>query len=122
MTPAAWAPMVRLLCDRMSDAGGAMFAVPLSSSGESPATDFISSGLIGADFCALLPLTSFDADGMATTRPGQPVVVVALAAEAGIVVTLERITEMLTAVQVTEESWQAALERRDLVRIQAKPI
>ena len=119
MTPAAWAPMVRLLCDRMSDAGGAMFAVPLSASGESPATDYVSAGLIGTDFCGLLPLTSFDADGVATTRPGQPAVVVALAAEAGIVMTLEQITELLAAVQVTEESWQAALARRALVRIQA---
>ena len=122
MTPAAWAPMVRLLCDRMSDAGGAMFAVPLSSSGESPATDFISAGLIGADFCALLPLTTFDADGVATTRPGQPAVVVMLAADAGIVVTLAQITEMLAAVEVTEESWQTALARRALVRVRAKPI
>ena len=114
--------MVRLLCDRMSDAGGAMFAVPLSASGESPATDYISAGLIGADFCALLPLTSFDAEGVATARPGQPAVIVALAADAGIVVTLEQVTNMLAAVQVTEESWQAALARRALVRVQAKPI
>ena len=119
MAPAAWAPMVRLLCDRMSDAGGAMFAVPLSASGESPATDFISAGPIGADFCALLPLTSFDVDGVAATRPGRPAVVVALASEAGIVVTLEQITEMLAAVQVTEESWQAALDRHGLARVQA---
>ena len=96
-----------------------MFTIPLSPSGEKPATDFINAGPVGADFCALLPLTAFDTDGSASTRPGQPAVVVTLAAEVGIVVTLEQITDMLAAVQVTEESWQAALARRALVRIQA---
>lgn len=118
MVPAAWAPTVRQLCDGMTGAGVGMFAVPLSASGESQATDYISTGPIGDDFTPLLPLTTFDTDGMATTTPGQPAVIVTLAAEAGIVVTLEQITALLAAVEVTEEAWQMALERRGLKRIQ----
>ena len=94
-----------------------MFAVPLSASGESPATDFISAGAIGDDFTPLLPLTTFSLDGVPTTVPGQPAVIVDLAAEAGIVVTLEQIEALLAAVEVTDEAWPVALARRGLKRI-----
>lgn len=111
---AAWTPLAQQLCAGLSSAGVGMFPVPLSVSGNPPATHYISAGAIGDDFCALLPLTTFDADGVATTRPGQPAVIVALAAEAGVAVTMEQIAALLAAVEVTDEPWQMALTRKGL--------
>lgn len=99
------------------DAGANMFIVPLSASGELPATHYISAGQQGDDFCALLPLTGFDTDGVATTVPGQPDTIVYLAGQAGITVTLEQIESLLSAVEVSEQDWQTALSRRGLQTI-----
>lgn len=117
IVPADWTPLVRQLCAGLSTAGVNMIPVSLSVSGELPATHYISAGAIGAGFCTILPLTTFGADGVAATRPGQPAVVVTLAAEAGITVTLEQIEALLAAIEVTNEPWQVGLERRGLVRI-----
>ena len=119
LVPAAWAATVRGLCDGMAPGGSGsnMFAVPLSASGELPATHFISAGLQGDDFCSLMPLTSFDAEGMATTVAGQPATIVYLAGQAGITVSLAQINALLAAVEITEEAWEVAIARRGLQTI-----
>ena len=120
IVPDAWAETVRDLCDKMAPggAGSNMFLVPLSESGGLPASHFISAGMQGDDFCPLLPLTTFDPDGIATTTPGQPDTIVHLATQAGIAVTLEQVNALLAAVEVTDEPWPTALERRGLQTIQ----
>lgn len=120
IVPSAWAKTVHDLCDKMAPdgSGSNMFLVELSASGALPATHFISAGAQGAEFCALMPLTTFDATDTAATRPGQPATIVYLAGQAGITVSRAQVDAMLAAVEVTQEHWQDALIRRGLQTIQ----
>ena len=124
IVPDAWASTVRALCNGMGPGGSGsnMFLVPLSASGALPAYHWISAGMQGDDFCAILPLTTYTTDAVgvttATTRPGQPDTIVYLAGQAGITVTRAQIDALLAAVEVTAQPWQAALHRRGLLTIQ----
>lgn len=120
IVPDAYAPTVRALCDGMAqgEAGSNMFLTPLSPTGALPATHWISCGMQGDDFCGILPLTSFDASGVATTAPGQPATVVYLAGQAGITVTQLQIEAIFAAVEVTTENGHAAIARRGLQMLQ----
>lgn len=119
IVPEFFAPMVRMLCNGMAPdgSGSNMFSVALSESGDPPEMYFISAGPLGTNFCHLLPLTTFDAQGNPSTTPGQSTTVVMLAAQAGIAVTLEQIEAIFAAVEVTEESWESALERKALKKM-----
>ena len=116
IVPDAWVATVRALCNGMAPggAGSNMFLTSLSASGALPATHWISAGMQGDDFCAILPLTTFDGKGVATTRLGQPDTIVYLAGQAGITVTRAQIDALLAAVEVTEQAWEVALLRRSL--------
>lgn len=117
IVPSAYAPMARALCEGVApgQSGDGMFTRGLSATGNAPATHFISSGPLGDDFAALLPLKSFDADGIATTIPGQPETIVALAAGA---VTLAQVNALLAAVDVTQQDPYGAMARMDLQLVQ----
>ena len=120
IVPDAYAPTVRALCDGMApgEAGSNMFLTALSATGQLPATHWISCGMQGDDFCGILPLTSFDDNGVITTVPGQPATVVYLAGQAGITVTQAQIEAIFAAVEVTTEVGQTAIARRGLKMIQ----
>ena len=117
IVPAAYAPLARALCDGLAPggAGAGMLATPVSITGALPATHFIAQGMIEDAFAALLPLTAFDDEGNATTAPGQPETIVALAKGA---VTLAQAKALLAAIDVTEQEPFAALARKGLKLIQ----
>lgn len=117
IVPAAYAPMARALCDGLAPggSGAGMLATPLSINGAMPATHFVAQGMIEDSFAALLPLTSFDADGP-TTTPGQPETIVTLAKGA---VTLAQVNALLAAVDVTEQEPFAAIARLGLKLVRA---
>lgn len=116
IVPDAYGATVRALCNGMAPggAGSNMFLTPLSPTGALPATHWISCGMQGDDFCGILPLTTFDALGVASTAPGQPATVVYLAGKAGITVTQPQIEAIFAAVEVTTQAGQAAIARRGL--------
>lgn len=120
IVPDAYGATVRALCNGMASggAGSNMFLTALSPTGALPATHWISCGMQGDDFCGILPLTSFDVTGVATTAPGQPATVVYLAGQAGITVTQFQIEAIFAAVEVTTEVGQVAIARRGLQMIQ----
>ena len=122
IVPDAYAPTVRTLCNGMATggAGSNMFLTPLSPTGALPATHWISCGMQGDDFCGILPLTTFDAQGVVTTAPGQPATVVYLAGQAGITVTQPQIEAIFAAVEVTTQAGQAAIARRGFKMISTK--
>lgn len=117
IVPAPFAPLARALCDGLAPggSGAGMLTTPISASGTLPATHYIAQGLIESKFAELLPLTSFDADGVPTTTPGQPETIVALAAGA---VTLEQVNALLAAIDVTEQDPFSAMARLGLMLIQ----
>ena len=113
IVPAAYAPLARALCSGLAEggAGDGMFLTPLSTSGSLPATHYISQGMIDEAFATLLPLTSFDAEGVASTAPGQPDVIVALGQGA---VTLAQVQALLAAVDVSVQDPFTAMARLGL--------
>lgn len=117
IAPAAYTPLARALCNGLApgDSGSGMLATPLSINGALPATHFISAGMIEDAFSALLPLTAFDGEGNATTAPGQPETIVALAKGA---VTLAQAKALMAAIDVTEQEPFAALDRLGLKLVQ----
>ena len=98
--------------------GDGMFKTGISPTHQPPATHTISSGPIGAEFAALLPLTSVDAECVATTVPGQPEMIVGAAALKGITVTLEEITALLDAIDVSVQPPFVAMARLGLQMVQ----
>lgn len=120
---AAGAPMARTLTEAFAPVGGSnMFAVGLSASGATPETHYISAGLIDEEFAALLPLTTVTTDeaGVETvsTTPGQPEVVVALAAELGMTVTLQEVQWLFSQCDITDSEPLQRLDRLGLKMIQ----
>ena len=112
IVPAAVVDMARAMCVGLAGpAGDGMFTTELSATGSAPATHFVSSGPISDEMAALLPLTTVNPDGSTTTAPGDPAYVVELAAQAGITVTVEQVTGLLAAVDVSEQAPFAALTR-----------
>jgi hypothetical protein len=97
------APLAREICVAIDGAGGVgMFTTGLSADGLPPATHYISAGFIDEKFANLWPLTTFDPEGVPTTLPGRPVEMTAQAVDAGLIVTVQAVSAMLNATDVTE--------------------
>lgn len=106
IVPAEHADLARSLCATLAgDGGTGMFTTALSPTGTEPATHWISSGLIESEFADLLPLSS---------TPGQPDVVHSLALQSGMSVSVDDVTRLLAAVDVSEEPPAEALGRLGL--------
>ena len=113
--PAALQTKAQGLCKGIAGtAGDGMFTTGLSATGNAPATHYISSGPISDDMAALLPCTTVDSEGVATTSPGQPAAVPALAAKAGITTTLAQIKALYASIDVSDQEPFAAMARLGL--------
>ena len=113
IVPAAFQSLAQGLCEAAAegDAGKGMFTTPLSPDGTEPATHYISSGPIATEFGELLPLTTFDEDGVPTTRPGDVEAVEAIASQAGITLPVGTIAALFDAIDVTEQEPFTAMAR-----------
>ncbi len=120
IVPAAFQQLAQGLCEAAAegDAGKGMFTTALSATGELPATHYISSGPIAAEFGDMLPLTTFDEEGQSTTRPGNVAVVEAIADQAGITLPAGTIAALFAAIDVTEQEPFTAMARLGLVIVQ----
>ena len=108
IVPAGHAPLARSLAEVLAPVAGAgMWITPLSPTGHAPITHYFSAGNISTDLASLLPLMEYIADSddwvMNLLDAGQPETIQQLAAEAGLLVPLVDINEVLTASDVTEE-------------------
>ena len=113
IVPAAFQQLAQGLCAAAAegDAGKGMLTTPLSETGTEPASHYISSGPIAAEFGDLLPLTSFDEEGQPTTRPGDVATVEAIADQAGITLPAGTIAALFAAIDVTEQEPFTAMAR-----------
>ena len=116
IVPAAFQSLAQGLCEAAAegDAGKNMFTTGLSPDGTEPATHYVSSGPIAAEFGDLLPLTTFDEEGVPTTRPGDVATVEAIAAQAGIALPAGTIAALFDAIEVTEQEPFTAMARLGL--------
>jgi len=125
MTPIVWthramiveaadAPSARAMAEAASGPAGAdMWTTGLSATGMAPATHYISSGQIDKAFADLMPLTTFDEDGVPSTTPGQ---YAAIAAATGVPVA--QVQALLERCDVTEQDPFVAMARLGLEFVQ----
>jgi len=90
------ADTARAIAAAFGPGGVGMFSTPLSASGSDPATHFISSGYIPAEFVSLSPCTTWETDEQgnwvaAEVYPGDAATVFAYAQQAGLPFTLAQI-------------------------------
>ena len=103
------------ICEGLAGPSGAgMFKTELCALGTEVATHTVSSGPIGADFAACLPLTSFDEALNLVTTPGNLPVIMYLIAEKNLPFTQEQITELLDVIDVSEQEPFIAMARLGL--------
>ena len=114
LVPDSIVATVRCLADSFGPAASGMWTTPLSADGNLPASHWISSGLIGDDFAAIMPF-SHDVEGVWTTDPYDPVAFVALAEASGAVSPpVEQITQIMSMVDVSDQEPFAAMTRLGL--------
>ena len=115
IVPTEHVELARKLCETLAGPGGAgMFTTPLSTTGDDPATHYISSGMIESDFADLLPLIEFPADADPVIHPGQPDLITQMATDQGMGVTVDEVQALLASVDVTEQPPTDALDRLGL--------
>ena len=120
IVPAQFQQLAQGLCAVAAggDAGAGMFTTGLSATGALPATHYISSGPVASEFGDLLPLTTFDEEGVPTTRPGDVATVEAIASQAGITLPPGTIEALFAVIDVTEQDPFAAMARLGVSIIQ----
>lgn len=126
IVPAAIAGAARAACAGLAGPGGSnMFTTSISPTGEAPPTHYISAGLIEAPFADLLPLTvvTYGEDGTPSieTRPGDIALTAQLVADAGLSITEDEASALLSAVDVSDQAAEDALGRLGL-RMIAEPL
>lgn len=112
------APFARALAAAFPSSAG-MWTTGMSASGTEPATHFVSSGLLQEEFATLLPLTAWTRSEAGDWvrgehTPGQPAVIVAAAAQAGVTVSEDQVLALFAACDVTEQSFDDAAQRMGL--------
>jgi len=118
--------LARQICAALAPSGGfAMFNVGLSPTGQAPATHYVSTGYIDADFADLMPLQHYVQDENGVWQPanfdwsdGEPSIVANLCAEAGFEVTPTQVAYLFGDSDVTEQEPFAAFGRLGLVMVQ----
>lgn len=116
IVPASFQQLAQGLCEAAAegDAGKGMFTTGLSPTGELPATHYISSGGIAPHFADILPLTTIDEEGNASTSQGNVEFVEGIGAQAGIPLLAGTIAALFAAIDVSEQEPFTALARLGL--------
>lgn len=99
--------------------GVGMWTTPLSSTGSEPATHYISSGFIPAEFAFMVPYQEWQLNDegswqLINTEPGDSVAVYNAASEAGIDCTQEQIDAIYNSADVTSQEPFVAMNRLGL--------
>jgi hypothetical protein len=115
------APLARTIASTLDPAHSqGMFETPLSPTGAEPATHFISTGMVGEGFAALVPFAVWQLQGdppeweQTEYRPGDSFATLALCEQAGLEITLEQIEDLFADSDVTAEDPWVALGRLGL--------
>lgn len=119
IVPDALVATVRQLADSFGPAASGMWVTPCSPSGNLPATHWISSGGIGEEFAAVLPLTTvtqpteLDAAPVITVTPANTDAFLALCASMGVTdpPAIVQLKSIFAAVDVSEQDPFVAMAR-----------
>lgn len=121
--PAVDAPLTREIAASFGPGGDGMFTTPLSADGLDPATHFISSGYIPAEFAYMVPYQDWQQDETGTwvlvaSEPGDPVAVYQAASAQGVTCTLADVEAIFADADVTAQEPFVAMGRLGLTIIQ----
>lgn len=110
------APLARQIAAAFGPGGEGMWTTPLSASGNDPATHYISSGYIPAEFVSLAPNTTWEQDEngqwvQTDHYPGDAATVYAYASQAGISCTLEDVEGVFSRSDVSAQEPFVAMGR-----------
>jgi hypothetical protein len=110
------ADLARQIAAGFGPGGEGMFTTPLSADGTDPATHYISTGYIPAEFVSLAPNTTWeqDEDGQwvqTAHYPGDAATVHAYATQAGISCTLEDVEGVFSRADCSEQEPFVAMGR-----------
>jgi hypothetical protein len=110
------ADLARQIAAGFGPGGEGMFTTPLSADGTDPATHYISTGYIPAEFVSLAPNTTWeqDEDGQwvqTAHYPGDAATVYAYATQAGVSCTLEDVEGVFSRADVSEQEPFVAMGR-----------
>ncbi len=114
--PSANVELARSIAASFGPGGEGMWTTPLSADGLDPASHYISTGYIPAEFAYLVPCQTWvqDEDGawvMTGSEPGDPVAVYTTAFEAGVECTQADVDALFAASDVTEQDPFVAMGR-----------
>lgn len=113
------ADLARQIAAGFGPGGEGMWITPLSADGTDPATHYISTGMIPAEFASLAPCTTWalDESGNWTPTdyyPGDAATVHAYATQAGLTLTLAQVEAIFAAADVSEQEPFTAMNRLSL--------
>lgn len=115
---AGHADLARRLAGSFGSGGLGMFTTPLSADGAEPATHFVSSGMLPAEFADMVPTQTWqEIDGqwtMTASTPGNPAAVYYVAQQQGVQCTLEEVEDTLATADVTGQPPFTAFARLGL--------
>lgn len=124
VVPSSHAPLARQICATLAPSGGsAMLQTGLSADGEAPATHYVSTGWMDADFAALMPLTVWEQDAEGVWQQvdyyhGDSEAVVALCGDDGLTVDEAEVADLFAVSDVTEQEPFVAFGRLGLQLVQ----
>lgn len=115
IVPTANVELAREIAASFGPGGANMWTTPLSADGNEPASHYISSGYVPAEFAYLVPCQTWEYVGDAwvetASEPGDPIAVYNLAVEAGIICTQDDIDDLFAAADVTAQEPFVAMGR-----------
>lgn len=121
--PAIHTPLARMIAASFGPGGQGMWTTGLSPTGQEPASHYISSGYIPAQFAYMVPCAQWAfQDGawvVTDTIPGDATAVYQVAQAAGIDCTQSDVDALFSESDVTEQEPFVAMERMNLKIVQA---
>lgn len=128
IVPSQYTPLASQLSALLAGTSGEdMFTTGLSATGTPPATHYVSTGYVSEGYAAVLPLDTYTTEidpqtgqpvVIHTHKDGDPQLVVDLAAEKGVTVSLQEVTDAMNAMDCTEQEPFTAFARLGLQLVQ----
>lgn len=117
--PAATTPVAQQIAAALSPAGAGMWTTPLSTTGQEPATHYISTGFIGEDFAYMVPEQMWEQDkeglwSCVANEGGDASAVYDACVAAELAITLADIEAVFAPADVTAQDPFVAMQRLGL--------
>ncbi len=123
--PAATTPVAQQIAAALSPAGAGMWTTPLSTTGQEPATHYISTGFIGEDFAYMVPEQTWEQDeeglwSCVANEGGNASAVYDACVAADLDVTLAEVEAVFATADVTAQDPFVAMQRLGLSIVSAE--